>query len=71
MLSVDGGGIQGVSIITVLMCVMKLLCNRRKRLVQPCQEFGINGGTSIGGFIALMLDRMHLSLLECKTPKVS
>lgn len=60
ILSVDGGGIRGVSIIIVLMYVMKMLCNRLKRLVQPWQKFDNNGGIGTGGFIALMLDCMHV-----------
>ncbi|KAL9615141.1 MAG: hypothetical protein Q9167_000459 [Letrouitia subvulpina] len=65
ILSLDGGGVRGVSIIIILTYIMRLLKSRRGFETQPWQEFDMMGGTSTGGLIAFMLGRMRMTLDEC------
>ncbi|KAF4931031.1 Vegetative incompatibility protein HET-E-1 [Colletotrichum fructicola] len=67
LLSLDGGGIRGVSSILVLKEVMRQVNVDRKPEdhLQPWQVFDLIGGTSTGGIIALMLGCLRMSVDEC------
>lgn len=69
LLSLDGGGVKGISSLLILDRLMKKL---REELIkrggqhdlptpEPWQVFDLAGGTSTGGLIALMLFRLRLS----------
>ncbi|KAI8256446.1 Vegetative incompatibility protein HET-E-1 [Colletotrichum sp. SAR11_239] len=75
LLSLDGGGIRGVSSILVLKEVMRQVNVDRKPEdhLQPWQVFDLIGGTSTGGIIALMLGCLRMTLykdhhVKCKSP---
>ena len=67
ILSLDGGGVRGLSIIIILRHLMRNLNRKRGVEVQPWEEFDMIGGTSTGGIIAIMLGRLRMSLEECET----
>ncbi len=53
LLSLDGGGVRGLSTLYILQNIMKRLNNDRKTAnlspVKPCEVFDLIGGTSTGG----------------------
>ena len=49
ILSLDGGGVRGLSIITILKCIMRSLNQERGYDLEPWEEFDMIGGTSTGG----------------------
>ncbi|KAE8442348.1 hypothetical protein EG329_003419, partial [Mollisiaceae sp. DMI_Dod_QoI] len=49
LLSLDGGGVRGLSSIIILQYLMENISKRRGRVVQPWEEFDMIGGTSTGG----------------------
>lgn len=63
LLSLDGGGVRGLSTLRILKRVMEAIdpVNPPK----PCDYFHMICGTSTGGLIALMLGRMRLSIDQC------
>ncbi|KAK6499025.1 hypothetical protein TWF481_011595 [Arthrobotrys musiformis] len=67
LLSLDGGGIRGLSSLIVLSDFMKRV--NRSRLgedqIEPWQFFDLIGGTSTGGLLAMMLGRLRMSVEEC------
>lgn len=69
ILSLDGGGVHGLSSLYILSDVMQQVNSERKQLgkesVKPCQLFDLIGGTSTGGLIAVMLGRLEMSVDEC------
>jgi predicted acylesterase/phospholipase RssA len=66
VLSLDGGGVRGLSTIFILKSLMYSLETRRGIRVEPWQEFDLIGGTSTGGLLAIMLGRLRMSLDECE-----
>ena len=66
ILSLDGGGVRGLSIIMILKHLMRNLNRERGVHVHPWEEFDMIGGTSTGGIIAIMLGRLHMTLEECE-----
>ncbi|CAE7168497.1 unnamed protein product [Rhizoctonia solani] len=66
LLSLDGGGIRGLSSLLIL----KEIMNRVKRdegldeVPRPCDYFDVIGGTSTGGLIAIMLGRLRMSVSD-------
>lgn len=54
LLSLDGGGVRGLSTLYILKCLMAQLNHKRKidgcPAVRPCDVFDLIGGTSTGGF---------------------
>ena len=56
LLSLDGGGVRGLSSILVLKSIMTRLNLERKKnglpAVKPCEVFDLIGGTSTGGYDA-------------------
>ena len=57
----DGGGVRGIAALMMLDEVMKK--SHPGKL--PCEVFNMIGGTSTGGFIAVMLGIMKMSVAEC------
>ncbi|THU84996.1 hypothetical protein K435DRAFT_764610 [Dendrothele bispora CBS 962.96] len=66
LLSLDGGGIRGVSELIVLHEIMVRVQARKdlSNLPKPCEYFHLIGGTSTGGLIAIMLGRLEMSTEE-------
>lgn len=54
LLSLDGGGVRGLSTLYILRGLMTRLNNERKNQsllpVKPCEVFDLIGGTSTGGY---------------------
>ncbi|KAI1860278.1 uncharacterized protein JN550_011656 [Neoarthrinium moseri] len=63
LLSLDGGGIRGLSSLIILRHLMKRI--NEKDPPKPCEYFDLIGGTSTGGLIAIMLGRLQMSVDEC------
>ena len=66
ILSLDGGGVRGLSAIMILKYLMATLEDLRGCRVEPWQEFDMIGGTSTGGLLAIMLGRLRMSLDDCE-----
>ncbi|KAK6430052.1 hypothetical protein LTR95_013797 [Oleoguttula sp. CCFEE 5521] len=68
LLSLDGGGIRGISELFILKEVM-LGVQKELQLPEtpkPCDVFDLIGGTSTGGLIAMLLGRLQLSVAEAE-----
>lgn len=65
ILSLDGGGVRGLSSLIILDYVMDMLSNMRGARLEPWQEFDMIAGTSTGGLIAIMLGRLRMSVADC------
>lgn len=68
ILSLDGGGIRGLSSLLILKELMDAI--RRKSgnpNPMPCEYFDLIGGTSTGGLIAIMLGRLGMVSLITQT----
>ncbi len=63
LLSLDGGGVRGLSTLLILKQLMESIDS--KNPPKPCDYFDMIGGTSTGGLMALMLGRMRLTVDEC------
>ncbi|CAE7213916.1 unnamed protein product [Rhizoctonia solani] len=61
LLSLDGGGVRGISSLKILKEVM----DRVKPGARPCDYFDLIAGTSTGGLIAIMLGRLRMSVDDC------
>ncbi|KAJ7895905.1 hypothetical protein B0H14DRAFT_542649 [Mycena olivaceomarginata] len=68
LLSLDGGGIRGLSMILILEHLMYKLkvAENLPGIPHPCDYFDLIGGTSTGGLIALMLGRLRMSVEDSK-----
>jgi len=66
LLSLDGGGIRGLSELIVLREIMRRIKHDEglDEAPRPCEYFDLIGGTSTGGLIALMLGRLRLTIDE-------
>jgi patatin-like phospholipase/acyl hydrolase len=53
LLSLDGGGVRGLSTLYILKGIMDRLNSERKSLppLKPCEVFDLIGGTSTGGYV--------------------
>ncbi|EJP60972.1 protein kinase subdomain-containing protein [Beauveria bassiana ARSEF 2860] len=69
LLSLDGGGVRGLSTLFILKGIMARLNHERKKSdlpsAKPCEVFDLVGGTSTGGLIAIMLGRLEMDVDEC------
>ncbi|ORY00592.1 acyl transferase/acyl hydrolase/lysophospholipase [Clohesyomyces aquaticus] len=75
LLSLDGGGVRGLSSLMVLDDLMESISLEEKRLgrrpqsdntpLKPCDYFDLIGGTSTGGIIAILLSRLRLDCKQC------
>ncbi|KAG5950629.1 hypothetical protein E4U53_004718 [Claviceps sorghi] len=73
ILSLDGGGVRGYSMLIIVQELMHRTfveiegrAPRRHEIPKPCDHFDLIVGTGTGGLIALMLGRMRLDLETCK-----
>jgi patatin-like phospholipase/acyl hydrolase len=57
ILSLDGGGVRGLSTLLILRDIMDEIEQRTgmSEPAKPCDHFDLIGGTSTGGLIAIML----------------
>lgn len=65
LLSLDGGGIKGVTTLLILREIFKGVKKHAGRDMHPWEIFDLIGGTSTGGLIAIMLGYLHFSIDEC------
>ncbi|KAL8898562.1 MAG: hypothetical protein Q9207_006638 [Kuettlingeria erythrocarpa] len=69
LLSLDGGGVRGLSTLYILKSIFRQLNHERSLTdlppVKPCDVFDLIGGTSTGGLLALMLGRLKMDIDEC------
>ncbi|KAL2025831.1 hypothetical protein VTO58DRAFT_103014 [Aureobasidium pullulans] len=63
LLSLDGGGVRGLSSLYILQRIMNAIDPDDPP--KPCDYFDVIGGTSTGGLIAIMLGRLDMSVDEC------
>lgn len=63
LLSLDGGGVRGLSSLLILKKLMESL--NPDEPPKPCDYFDMIGGTSTGGLIAIMLGRLRMTVDEC------
>ncbi|KIJ50225.1 hypothetical protein M422DRAFT_245467 [Sphaerobolus stellatus SS14] len=64
LLSLDGGGMRGISELLILKEIIDRAQSQEKLFSTPlpCKYFDIIGGTSTGGIITLMLGRLRMSI---------
>jgi len=62
ILSLDGGGVRGLSSLVILREIMEEVQRQAKlkETPRPCDYFDLIGGTSTGGLIAIMLGRLKI-----------
>lgn len=62
ILSLDGGGVRGLSSLLVLERLMNEIQQLKgdSQPALPCQYFDLISGTSTGGLIAIMLGRLRM-----------
>ncbi|KAI9675964.1 MAG: hypothetical protein M1829_003202, partial [Trizodia sp. TS-e1964] len=69
VLSLDGGGVRGLSSLLILKALMAKVNSERGKdnlpAVKPCELFDMMGGTSTGGIIAIMLGRLEMDVEDC------
>ncbi|PMD33055.1 phospholipase, patatin family protein [Hyaloscypha variabilis F] len=65
LLSLDGGGVRGLSSLIILQHLMRTI--NLAHPPKPCDYFDLIGGTSTGGLIAIMLGRLKMDIDECIT----
>ncbi|KAI9772121.1 MAG: hypothetical protein M1840_001410 [Geoglossum simile] len=73
ILSLDGGGVRGYSMLILLQELMHRTyveiegkAPRREQIPKPCDHFDLIAGTGTGGLIAIMLGRLRLDIETCK-----
>lgn len=73
ILSLDGGGVRGYSMLIILQELMHRTfveiegrAPKRHEIPKPCDHFDLIAGTGTGGLIALMLGRLRLDVDTCK-----
>lgn len=73
ILSLDGGGVRGFSMLIILQELMHRTfvevegrAPKRNEIPKPCDYFDLIAGTGTGGLIAIMLGRLRLDLDTCK-----
>ena len=73
ILTLDGGGVRGYSMLIILQELMHRTfvetegrAPRRHEIPKPCDHFDLIAGTGTGGLIAIMLGRLRLDIDTCK-----
>ncbi|KAF2876679.1 acyl transferase/acyl hydrolase/lysophospholipase [Massariosphaeria phaeospora] len=73
ILSLDGGGVRGYSMLIILQELMHRAfvetegrAPKRHEIPKPCDHFDLIAGTGTGGLIALMLGRLRMDVDTCK-----
>ncbi|KZT39524.1 FabD/lysophospholipase-like protein [Sistotremastrum suecicum HHB10207 ss-3] len=62
LLSLDGGGVRGVSQLVMLKEILQRLDYNTGSRTKPCDIFDMIGGSGMGGVLALFLGRLGLSI---------
>jgi patatin-like phospholipase/acyl hydrolase len=64
ILSLDGGGVRGLSSLLILRSVMEEIARRSNlpNTPKPCEYFDMIGGSNTGGLIAIMLGLLGMVL---------
>ncbi|KAL2890555.1 Vegetative incompatibility protein HET-E-1 [Ceratocystis lukuohia] len=64
LLSLDGGGVCGLSSLLILENIMECIQKSEglSEVPRPCDRFDLIGGTGIGGITAIMLGRLKMSI---------
>ncbi|MCJ1378002.1 hypothetical protein MMC17_001098 [Xylographa soralifera] len=65
LLSLDGGGVRGLSSLIILRHLMESIDFDAKIPPKPCDYFDMIGGTGTGSLIAVMLGRLRMSVDDC------
>ena len=60
VLSLDGGGVRGLSSLLILSEIMEDIDRVTDEPPKPCDYFDLIGGTSTGGLIAIMLGLLRM-----------
>ncbi|KAF5360891.1 hypothetical protein D9756_004636 [Leucocoprinus leucothites] len=63
LLSLDGGGVRGISCLYILKDIMSRISGNPN--AKPCEYFDMIAGTSTGGLIAIMLGRLRMTIDQC------
>lgn len=76
LLTFDDGGVRGLTMLLLLRAIMHHIqqANHEPTLPLPCEYFDMIAGSGTGGFIALLLGRLRLSIehaIECYTRVVN
>ncbi|CAO2654209.1 Nn.00g109420.m01.CDS01 [Neocucurbitaria sp. VM-36] len=73
ILSLDGGGVRGYSMLIILQELMHRAfvetegrAPKRHEVPKPCEHFDLIAGTGTGGLIAIMLGRLRMDVETCK-----
>jgi len=73
ILTLDGGGVRGYSMLIILQELMHRTfvetegrAPKRHEIPRPCDHFDLIAGTGTGGLIAIMLGRLRLDIDTCK-----
>ncbi|KAI9867904.1 MAG: hypothetical protein M1813_007726 [Trichoglossum hirsutum] len=71
ILTIDGGGYQGIASLLILDELMKTIAGTpegergpNKKPIKPCDMFDVIGGVGSGGWLALLLGRFRLTISE-------
>jgi len=65
VLSLDGGGIRGLSSLMILAKIMERVATEKGEESKPCDYFRCITGAGIGGVLALLLGRLKLTVSQC------
>ncbi|KAI1137532.1 FabD/lysophospholipase-like protein [Hypoxylon sp. FL0543] len=67
ILSLDGGGVRGISSLQILQGLVEKIKETQNlsEVPRPCEIFDLIGGTSTGGIIAIMLGRLGMTVDDC------
>ncbi|KAM6503827.1 hypothetical protein JOM56_000770, partial [Amanita muscaria] len=61
---IDGGGLRGLASLMVIDEIMKAVIGRSRKIMLPCEVFDLICGTSVGGFVSILLGRLGM---DCET----
>ncbi|KAI9862273.1 MAG: hypothetical protein M1813_004748 [Trichoglossum hirsutum] len=67
VLTIDGGGYQGIASLLIIDTLMKRIAKPSKDQspTRPCEVFDVIGGVGTGGWLALLLGRFRLTISQC------
>ncbi|KAG9119619.1 hypothetical protein FRC07_005285 [Ceratobasidium sp. 392] len=65
ILSLDGGGVRGLSSLVILKAIMERVKGPNGQQLNPYECFDFIAGTSTGGLIAIMLGRLKMTVQQC------
>ncbi|KAE8148896.1 acyl transferase/acyl hydrolase/lysophospholipase [Aspergillus avenaceus] len=63
LLSLDGGGVRGLSSLIILQHLMEAIDPENPP--RPCDHFDLIGGSGSGGLIAILLGRLEMDIPQC------